>query len=225
MTPELKIDKDEVLRYLHHQNKPLEKNLDELVDILIKETINTARPRFIYNIFTLEKNGGILLKNTELVLKGKDIAKHLEKSEKCAVLCATLGSEIEMRINYYSKTELLKSVILDACASTLIEALCDDAEALIKMAAEENGFFITGRYSPGYGDFDISVQKDLLNIIEAPKRLGVTVTDSFIMLPRKSVSAVIGFQSEKSEKEIDKCSTCNLKGNCSFRKGNTYCGN
>ena len=225
MTPELKIDKDEVLRYLYHQNKPLEKNLDELVDILIKETINTARPRFIYNIFTLEKNGGILLKNTELVLKGKDIAKHLEKSEKCAVLCATLGSEIEMRINYYSKTELLKSVILDACASTLIEALCDDAEALIKMAAEENGFFITGRYSPGYGDFDISVQKDLLNIIEAPKRLGVTVTDSFIMLPRKSVSAVIGFQSEKSEKEIDKCSTCNLKGNCSFRKGNTYCGN
>ena len=52
MTPELKIDKDEVLRYLHHQNKPLEKNLDELVNILIKETINTARPRFIYNIFT-----------------------------------------------------------------------------------------------------------------------------------------------------------------------------
>ena len=225
MTPELKIDKDEVLRYLYHQNKPLEKNLDELVDILIKETINTARPRFIYNIFTLEKNGGILLKNTELILKGKDIARHLEKSEKCAVLCATLGSEIEMRINYYSKTELLKSVILDACASTLIEALCDDAEAIIKKAAEENGFFITGRYSPGYGDFDISVQKDLLNIIEAPKRLGVTVTDSFIMLPRKSVSAVIGFQSEKSEKEIDKCSTCNLKGNCSFRKGNTYCGN
>ena len=225
MTPYLKIDKDEVLRYLYHQNKPLEKNLDELVDVLIKETVNTARPRFIYNIFTLEKNSGILLKNTELFLKGEDIARHLEKSEKCAVLCATLGSEIDMKINYYSKTELLKSVISDACASALIEALCDYAEAIIKKDAEENSFFITGRYSPGYGDFDISVQRDLLNLIEAPKRIGVTVTGSFIMLPRKSVSAVIGFQSEKLGKEIDKCSTCNLKGNCSFRKGNTYCGN
>ena len=180
MTPELKIDKDDVLRYLHHKNEPLEKNLDELVDSLIKETANIARPRFIYNIFTLEKNSGILLRNTELTLKGKDIARHLEKSEKCAVLCATLGSEIEMKINYYSKTELLKSVISDACASTLIEA---------------------------------------------PKKIGVTVTDSFIMLPRKSVSAVIGFQSEKAKEEFNKCSTCNLKGNCSFRKGNTYCGN
>ena len=224
MTPELKIDKDEVLRYLYHKNQPLEKNLDVLVDTLIKETTDIARPRFIYNIFTLEKNSGILLRNTELTLKGKDIARHLEKSEKCAVLCATLGSEIEMKINYYSKTELLKSVISDACASTLIEALCDYAEALIKTEAEKNGFFITSRYSPGYGDFEISVQKDLLNLIEAPKKIGVTVTDSFIMLPRKSVSAVIGFQSEKAKEEINKCSTCNLKGNCSFRKGNTYCG-
>ena len=224
MISDLKIDKDEVLRYLYHKNEPLEKNLDYLVDSLIKETTDIARPRFIYNIFSIEKNNGIFLQNTNLTLMGRDIARHLEKSEKCAVLCATLGSEIEMKINYYSKIELLKSVILDACASTLIEALCDNAENLIKEEAEKNGFFITSRYSPGYGDFDISIQKDLLNLIEAPKRIGVTVTDSFIMLPRKSVSAVIGFQSEKTKKEIDKCSTCNLKENCSFRKGNTYCG-
>ena len=224
MTPDLKIDKDEVLRYLYHKNEPLEKNLNDLVDSLIIETLNTARPRFIYNIFTTENNSGIFLKNTNLTLKGKDITRHLEKSEKCAVLCATLGIEIEMRINYYSKTELLKSVILDACASTLIEALCDRAEDSIKKEAEKDGFFITSRYSPGYGDFDISIQKELLNLIEAPKRIGVTVTDSFIMLPRKSVSAVIGFQSEKSKRETDKCSVCNLKENCSFRKGNTYCG-
>ena len=224
MISDLKIDKDEVLRYLYHKNEPLEKNLDDLVDSLIKETTDIARPRFIYNIFSIEKNNGIFLQNTNLTLMGRDIARHLEKSEKCAVLCATLGSEIEMKINYYSKIELLKSVILDACASTLIEALCDNTENLIKEEAEKNGFFITSRYSPGYGDFDISVQKDLLNLIEAPKRIGVTVTDSFIMLPRKSVSAVIGFQSKKIKKEIDKCSTCNLKENCSFRKGNTYCG-
>ena len=224
MLTDLKIDKDEVLRYLYHKNEPLEENLDKLVDSLIKEASDIARPRFIYNTFTIEKNNGILLQNTTLTLKGQDIARHLEKSGKCAVLCATLGNEIEMKINYYSKTELLKSVILDACASTLVEALCDHAENIIKKEAEKSGFFITARYSPGYGDFDISVQKDLLNLIDASKRIGVTVTDSFIMLPRKSVSAVIGFEHEKTEREIDKCSTCNLQGSCSFRKGNTYCG-
>ena len=224
MTLDLTIDKNEVLRYLHHKNKPLEENLDNLVDSLIRETLDTARPRFVYSIFEIEKNNGIVLKNTDLVLRGANITDHLKESEKCAVMCATLGSEIEMRINYYSKTELLKSVILDACASTLIEALCDNTENIIKEEAGKDGYFITARFSPGYGDFDISVQKDLLNIIEAQKKIGVTVTDTFIMLPRKSVSAVIGFQHKEPKTEIDKCSSCNLKENCSFRKGNTYCG-
>lgn len=224
MTLDLIIDKNEVLRYLHHKNKPLEENLDNLVDSLIRETLDTARPRFVYSIFETEKNNGIILKNTDLILKGANISDHLKESEKCAVMCATLGSEIEMRINYYSKTELLKSVILDACASTLIEALCDNTENIIKEEAGKDGYFITSRFSPGYGDFDISVQKDLLNIIEAQKKIGVTVTDTYIMLPRKSVSAVIGFQYKEPKIEIDKCSSCNLKENCSFRKGNTYCG-
>ena len=228
MNLNLTIDKKEVLRYLHHKSDILDKNLDNTIEELIKETINLSRPRFTYNIFTLKKDNNtsndILLEGTNLIFTGSDIKNHLLHSEKCAVMCATLGNEIETRIKYYSRIELLKSIILDACASTYIEALCDEVQKELENKASEEGLFITGRYSPGYGDFEISVQKSLLNIIEAGKKIGVTVTDSFIMLPRKSVSAVIGFQNKNIENKIDKCDSCNLKGTCDFRKENTYCG-
>ena len=218
------IDKKEVLRYLHHKSDILDKNLDQMIDELIQETKELSRPRFIYNIFTLKKDNEIFLNGTNLTFNSSDIKKHLLYSDKCAVMCATLGNEIEMRINYYSKIELLKSIILDACASTYIEALCDEVDKELDKKAKSEGLYITSRYSPGYGDFDISIQKELLNIIEASKKIGVTVTDSFIMLPRKSVSAIIGFQNKNIINKIDRCDTCNLNGACDFRKENTYCG-
>ena len=223
---DLTIDKNEVLRYLMYKNDIVDPSLNSIIDKLIAETKDISRPRFTYHIFSLRKEKDLLLEGTTLFLKGNDIKKHLEFSNKCIVMCATLGSEIEMRINYYSKIELLKSIILDACASTYIEALCDMAELRIKENEISNikGLFFTSRYSPGYGDFDISVQKDLLNIIDAPKKIGVTVTDSSIMLPRKSVSAIIGLQDIKTEENKDKCSLCSLNGNCNFRKENIYCG-
>lgn len=221
---DLTIDKQEVLRYLYHKNQLLDENLDNLISELIEETKRVSRPRYIYNFFLLKKEEDILLENTDLILKSKDIKSHLQYSSECVVMCATLGNEIEMRINYYSKTELLKSIILDACASTYIEALCDKAELSIKEEALHRKLYITERYSPGYGDFNISIQKDLLNIIEASKKIGVSVTDSFIMLPRKSVSAVIGIQKKRTEKNLNKCDLCTLNGTCNFRKENTYCG-
>ena len=68
------------------------------------------------------------------------------------------------------------------------------------------------------------IQNELLNLIDAPKKIGLTLTDSFLLIPQKSVTAVFGITKNEIIKKKQSCNICNLKDNCTFRKGGTHCG-
>ena len=81
------------------------------------------------------------------------------------------------------------------------------------------------RYSPGYGDLDIRVNKDILNLLNAHRKIGVTVTDTGIMIPRKSVVALIGITDKKIVQTKRTCENCTNRDNCKFRRKAEGCGN
>ena len=94
-----------------------------------------------------------------------------------------------------------------------------------KEMKEKTGGSYTWRYSPGYGDYPIECQGAFLSALNAGRLIGLTVTESNILLPRKSVTAVIGI----SEKEIESsekrgCDSCKLRETCKFRKEGKGCG-
>ena len=212
------IDRLEILRYLGHTNQAIDNNTEQLLNECLVEIHELMATNFVYEIFDLDKtHNSISLRGTILVMESKDIANHLAKSDKCTLMSATLGLQVDMRIAYYSKTDLTKSLILDACASTAIEALCDEVEAKIKKEACDNGYNITTRFSPGYGDLPITLQKSFTQVLRTYPKMGLTVTENSIMLPRKSVTAIIGWQKEELTKKEIKCKSCN-KPNCSFRR-------
>ncbi len=95
---------------------------------------------------------------------------------------------------------LQKGIIVDACATTSIEEICDLIQDNILQQMSKEGKSLTMRYSPGYGDLDISANKDILQVLDAHKRIGVTVTNTGIMIPRKSVVALIGITNKKKQK-------------------------
>jgi cobalamin-dependent methionine synthase I len=109
-------------------------------------------------------------------------------------MAVTLGNLVDAKIRYYEKFNLTKALILDACATVIIESACDEIQEEIKKEALKTNKGITYRYSPGYGDFPIDIQKKILDILEAQKKIGLSVTEDSILIPRKSVTAVIGFQ-------------------------------
>lgn len=219
----MEIDKSEVLRYLGYKNQHIDEKLTELIDECIGEVIDISERKYIYNIFDIkEENEGILLLNTVLYLKGKDIYKHLNSSEGCALMAVTLGLEMDKRIAFYSKFNITKAVIMDACASTAVEALCDIVQCEIGEAAAKSGLYITKRFSPGYGDFSVEHQRGILNVLDCERKIGLTLTDSFLMLPRKSVTAVIGLGRSSNIKSCEKCMVCNMK-NCIYRKVGKSC--
>lgn len=220
----IEIDKKEVLRYLGYKNQEMTPALDHLIDELRMELKTIARYKYTYKIVDLvrDQQGQISVKEGILPLQGENIQKHLAKDEKAVILAATLGFEVEKRLNYYSKTDLTRNLILDSCGTQMIEEVCDGIEEEVKESMGP-GFYYTFRYSPGYGDYPIDVNNQLVLFLEGFKRIGLSVTDSHLLLPRKSVTAIMGIQTVPFESEFDRCAACLARSYCKFRKEGTRC--
>ncbi|WP_102399326.1 methionine synthase [Haloimpatiens massiliensis] len=218
------IDKKEVLRYLGYRGQHIDENMHRLIDDCIEETEKAVQEHFLYNIFPIIKKEEYMeLEGTNIVLKGKDIQSHLCNAKSCAVMTVTIGGEIEKIIRYYEIVNLTKAAVLDACATVAVEILCDKVEDNIKRFAEEQDLFITQRYSPGYGDFSIEIQSDILRVLGSYK-MGLTCTDNFILMPRKSVTALIGIVDKEFNKKRH-CKNCSNYKSCAYRKDEGYCDN
>ncbi|MCY6369600.1 methionine synthase [Clostridium ganghwense] len=220
------IDKEEVLRYLGYKNQKLERSLELLIDECIEEIKKYIPYKYTFKIFDIEKNiEGIELSNSNLIFKGNAIEKHLKDSQSCAVMAVTLGNIVDTKIRYYEKVNLTKALILDACATSVVELICDEVQEVIKKEAVKLGLGITYRYSPGYGDFSIDIQSKILEALEAHKKIGLSATEDSILIPRKSVTAVIGFQNKNIISEHPGCKICSKYENCEYKIGGNYCGN
>lgn len=246
---EFKIDRSEVLRYLQTSEDLEDENINRLIDESIAEIKELINFRYLYQKFAVEHaDEEIKIKDTTLTLKGKSIKKHLKNSDEIYLMAATLGAQVDKKIAYYEKISVTKSMIFDACATTAIEEGCDKVEAEIKKKAlAEGNEDITFRYSPGYGDLGIDIQKEFLRILKAPKKIGLTASKYNMLLPSKSVTAIIGLLPEKVESENKSknrntnnsdtnledrdlefeerhCKNCVLYDDCELRRKGIYCG-
>ncbi len=235
---DIRIDKNEVLRYLGHRGQAVDENTDKMIDCCMREILKISRCRYVYRIFDvkIELNNNepcVELTDARLRLTGNDIFRHLKDCRKCAVMAVTLGIEADNGIRIAQGTDMLKAVILDSCATELVEKVCDEVESKIKAEAALRGFDTNFRFSPGYGDLPITTQRDLLNALDAGRKIGLTLTDSSIMIPGKSVSAIIGFteaslssgsMSDLTSNNASGCDVCSMRESCEFRRGGTACG-
>ena len=230
------IQRTEVLRYLGYTGKKIDVSTDQFIDECLQEITEIASPKHQTRVYDLEFHPDeIHVQNTTLILRGHDIANHLQHSQKCALMAVTLGIQVDQRIIFYNHTNLTKAVILDACATAYVENVCDQVESQLKAVALESGMHTTFRFSPGYGDLPIEMQNELLRVLNAPITIGLTVTPEHILLPLKSVTAIIGFgvplenflpKKRKTQKEAidnEKCHTCLNYRNCIYLKEGKYC--
>lgn len=216
--------KDEVLRYLGYRGQKIDSTTDALVDQAMVEIKSLIRERHIYKSFPISREEDwINLKGTSLKLFGHDIKNHLSKSKSCILMAVTLGHGVDTRIRYYEKTSMTKALILDACATAFIEEVCDKLVLEIQSKLEE-GKVLTSRYSPGYGDLPIDMQSDFLSTIDAKKSIGLNASSHSILIPRKSVTAILGVIDKENKKEETSCISCNKNFTCNFRKVGKTCG-
>lgn len=192
--------KSEVLRYLGYRRKQeLTPELSKIIDELMREVQEVSKARYTYQVFDLivePENEVIQIAGTGFIIPGKNAYNHLKNADKVVLYAGTLGLEIERKTRIYEAIELTKGFILDACAVEYIEKVMDLAEVDVSFHFPD--YYLNRRFSPGYGDVPLSIQGDFIQVCGADKKLGLTLTENHLMIPRKSVTAFAGlFKNEQ----------------------------
>ena len=171
-------------------------------------------PRYTWTVLPPQSNYALSIKHYEFPRALLADCTHI------AVLTASLGAEFDLWVRREQARDMGRAAMLDALGSAYVEAACDAAEAEIR--ARFPGKYLTDRFSPGYGDLPLTLQPELLRLTGA-HRIGVTLTDSLLMNPQKSVSAIVGVADTPQPARIRGCAHCNLREHCTYRKAGTTC--
>jgi len=142
-----------------------------------------------------------------------------DPSDHVGIGLATVGDALEQQADRSNDSgELLDALLLDAIGSAAAEAAADALDRQVCAAASDRGLFAGRRISPGYGEWDVRGQRELLDLLPAAE-LGVELTAGMMMVPRKSVSFVVRFVPDEPRKGEGKrrCAGCDLAG-CAYRR-------
>ena len=211
----------EVLRYLGGSAGSAPEELLDTVRDCGREIQAVARPRAVWRKFPLEEE--TTLSGTTLTLTGEDIRAHLADCGACILMAATLGAEVERLLMHTQVSDMARALILDSCASAAVENVCDNLEADLRERVEAEGKFLTDRYSPGYGDLPIALQGAFCTLLNTQRQIGLTVSGSNLLIPRKSVTAVLGISPLPRTTRSGGCQNCNLFETCTIRKSGAVC--
>lgn len=212
----LQVNQREVLRYLGYHGKPADEQVLQTISSCERELNEKCTPRGIYRIFPMTFfEGGILVGSMRIVSAG--LAKHLHGCEKAALFAATLGVQADLLLEQTAKTDMSRAAVLQATAAAMTESFCNEKQKEVAAEAAAQGYWLRPRFSPGYGDFSIGHQREILKILDCPKRIGLSVTESLMLVPTKSVTAVIGMTKEKQGCHVAGCAQCEAE-NCAFRE-------
>lgn len=206
--------REETLRYLHYSDQVITKEQDDLINSAVAEVIDYANPRTVHRVFDLEEKNGLLAIDAEIDLHYSDLQKLLMGCRSCLLIAGTLGVPLDQRMRYYAGFDMARYVVMDAAASALIEETCDLLQESLPFSP------LTFRFSPGYGDVPLTMQKQLLHVLDAGRRIGLTLTPAMLMLPQKSISGIVGIGKDDQKKT---CIGCRKFDNCEYRRNNTVC--
>lgn len=217
------INEKELWRYSGYLglNKEGESISDELMEVLnqVKKELSGAfEYKVCYRRMTVEWEDGMPKLPWEY--KSLDLAKCLKGCDEMVLFAATVGLEIDRHIAKNQRISPTKALLMQAMGAERIESLCDVFCDEIKVSLAAENHFVTPRYSPGYGDLPLECQKDVFLLLDCNRQIGISLGESLLMTPSKSVTAIFGIRDKEEiceEKHEKKCASCS-KTNCLYRE-------
>ena len=163
--------------------------VSEIISECLREALPVLSCKAVYLPVTVAVRetvcdiGGIKIRSSAL-------RKNLDGVKRGVLVCATVGIGIDRLINKYSRISEVRALIMQAIGAERVEAVLD---ALSDRLSGELGR-LRPRFSVGYGDAPIEAQREITEMLDTARRIGVSLSDSFIMSPTKSVTAIIGIE-------------------------------
>lgn len=201
----------EAIRYLGYGKTAIDKKTLTMIRESFEELEKIIELKSIYRVFEFSE------KDDNLQIQSKSLQKNLKGCTHIVLFGATMGIVVDRQIRTYELTDMAKAVVMQACAATILEEYCDEMQDKIAQQLAEDKLYIRPRFSPGYGDFSIMHQREILDMLDAPKRIGLTMTDAYMLVPTKSVTAIIGVSNTKEPCHQKGCEEC-TKADCLYRR-------
>jgi uncharacterized 2Fe-2S/4Fe-4S cluster protein (DUF4445 family) len=215
---DIAIEVKEILRLLGYKNKGPDDNILESVTDEIKKCHEYLNPALAYEKINIKekKEDRVLLENS-IVFQGKYIASKLKDCQYVVVAVSTLGKKIDEIIkSSFDSGDYLRGMIVGIIGSTAIEYMNKAFWKSMIGYIKDSDIGITSRMSPGSGGWDVSEQSKIFQCVDAAP-IGITLTDSNMMIPLKSTSTVYGFGKGIGITRAEHiCSECSMK-NCAYR--------
>ena len=209
-------DEREILRYLGHRGQEIPENVEQLIGECQRELEQAATARSVCVEYPLAIREHVI-DMVFLQTKSRSLEKNLKDCGRILVFGATLGSRVDVLLKRYGQLSVSRAVVLQAASAAMLETYCDYCNEVWREEYQKKGWYMRPRFSPGYGDFPLECQKEIAGALEMNKRIGVTLTDSLLMAPSKSVTAVIGLSSKPKMCSIQGGEACGRTG-CEYRR-------
>ena len=181
------VNEKEVMHYLHTEK--MDDGLKDIYTSCVKKVYEVSSPRAMFKRLDISVSESAVDFGF-MKVSSKSLAKNLSGCQEAFVFAATLGIGVDRAYERIVRTSQANATVFSAVASSFIESFCDYVNE--KLAKD---LVTRPRFSVGYGDFLLEHQKDILSFLEADKRLGLCLTKSYMMVPVKSVTAIIGIRS------------------------------
>ena len=205
------IEESEVVRLLgYEQGKDPEAKIRSILKKNLRAIPGLITPAVKFAIIEVDRDrslGDTVELFSGVCLQGSGISTALSGAMAAALFAVTAGEGVEREITRLSSESVVDAFILDACASTVAETLARVAHGQIDKEATTLGLHTGYRYSPGYCDWDLSEQGKLFDLLK-PDDIGLRLGESFMMMPRKSITGVIGLGRDREEIRISPCAAC-----------------
>ena len=206
----------EVLHFLGWQGSPVDENtlfeIREMIELALREIeprVTSIRKKIV---------PCIVLEGTRFAPAGHAIQEMLSPCHEAILVAGTLGAQSERLLLRIQAQDAAKALLLDAVLSAAIEAVMDAQEDALRSQIEAEGLYLTDRFSPGYGDMPLSQSREICEVLDAQRRIGLTVSNSGIMIPRKSVTAVMGVSYVPVKRRPKGCEGCEHRETCALSR-------
>ena len=212
----LQIPLREALHFLGWRGTPVDAPLLAQIRDLCDLAVREVRPRMAERRFPLAPDGS--LAGTSMTPKGNDVRAILAPCREAVLLAATLGAESEQLLLRMQAKDAAQALLLDAVLSAAIEAVLDAREEALRRELAAQGRYLTDRFSPGYGDMPLAQMREICEVLSAQRTIGLTVSAGGVMIPRKSVTAIMGISRTPVERRPSGCAGCAARATCALRR-------
>lgn len=214
---DLPVDLKELYTLMGYGNREPAESIQWIIQEMLKELEQICIPSYGFTIYSGGRKDKEHIWIGEKILNtGLIITSALREADHFALFTATIGENFDRYVHtLQEKDDMVKAFIADSLGSVLVEACTSLLMKELEKRMKTLGLQTSNNYSPGYCDWKLIEQETLFSFLP-PNFCGITLTSSFLMLPVKSVSGIVGI-SKNIRKRAYGCEICNMK-NCVKKK-------